>query len=75
MAGKPKETGKPPIGDPPEPKKPVKAERPMEDPFTEQATHPAAEGQGANKVQPERGVPGENNEDAWPVENGFGPIP
>ena len=75
MASQPKKTGKPPIGDPPQPRKPVKAEKPMEDPFTEQVTHPAVEGQGANKEQPDRGVPGENDEDAWPVENGFGPVP
>jgi hypothetical protein len=75
MASQPKQTRKPPIGDPPQPRKPVKAEKPMEDPFTEQVTHPATEGQGANKEQPERGVPGENDEDAWPVENGFGPVP
>jgi hypothetical protein len=75
MASQPKKTGKPPIGDPPLPTKPVKAEKPMEDPFTEQVTHPAGEGQGANKEQPKKGVPGENDEDAWPVENGFGPIP
>ena len=75
MASQPKKTGKPPIGDPPQPREPVKAEKPMEDPFTEQVTHPAVEGQGANKEQPERGMPGENDEDAWPVENGFGPVP
>ena len=37
MASEPKKTGNPPIGDPPQPRKPVKAEKPMEDPFTERA--------------------------------------
>jgi hypothetical protein len=68
MSSEQKKPGKPPIGDPPQPKKPVKAEKPMEDPFTEQVTHPAALGQGANEPQPEKSVPGENDEDAWPVE-------
>jgi hypothetical protein len=75
MAGQVKKPVKPPVGDPPEPKQPVKAEKPMEDPFTEQVTHPAVEGQGDNTVQPEKGAPGENDEDAWPVEEGFGLIP
>jgi hypothetical protein len=75
MASQPQDTGKPPIGDPPRPSKPVKAEKPMQDPFTEQVTRPAARGQGANEAQPARGVPDENDEDAWPIENGFGLIP
>jgi hypothetical protein len=75
MAGELKKPVKPPIGDPPLPKKPVKAEKPMEDPFTEQVTHPAVEGQGANRVQPEKSSPEENDEDAWPVKEGFGLIP
>ncbi len=75
MASQPQKTGKPPIGDPPQPRKPVKAEKPMEDPFTEQVTHPAVEREGANNEHPEKGVPGENDEDAWAVENGFGLVP
>jgi hypothetical protein len=75
MASQPQKTGKPPVGDPPAPVNPVKVDKPMEDPFTDQVTRPAVEGQGANKEQPERKVPGENDEDAWAVENGFGPVP
>ncbi len=75
MASQVKKPEKPPIRDPPPPKKPVKAEATMEDPLTEQVTHPAVAGQGANKVHPKKGSPGENNEDAWAVEEGFGLIP
>jgi hypothetical protein len=67
--------GKPPIGDPPSRKPRLKADRPMQDPITEQTTHPAAEGQGANRPQPARGIPGENEEDAGPLEEGFSPVP
>ncbi len=73
MRERPTQPGNPPIGDPPERRTPIKADAPMEDPFTEQTTHPAGEGQGANKPRPKKG--GENEEDAWPVEEGFSPIP
>jgi hypothetical protein len=75
MSSEQKKPVKPPIGDPPQPKKPVKAEKPMEDPFTEQVTHPAAPGQGANEARPKKSAPGENVEEALPVEEGFGLIP
>lgn len=67
----------PPIGDPPRRVEPVKtnADSPMEDPFTEQTTHPAGEGQGANRPQPDPSAPGENHEEAAPVEEGFSPVP
>lgn len=64
-----------PIGDPPTPKKPVKADTWMMDPFTEQATHPAGEGQGANEPEQREDVQGENEEEAMAVEQGFSPIP
>jgi hypothetical protein len=64
---------KPPIGDPPTNKRPIKAGAPMEDPFTEQTTQPAGEGQGENQAQPEKTR--ENEEDAWSFEEGFSPIP
>ena len=41
-----------PIGDPPLPKKPVKSDAPMRDPFTDLPTHPAGDGQGENKPEP-----------------------
>ena len=44
MPGKAQNPG-PPIGDPPKTDKPIKANRRMRDPFTDQATHPAGEGQ------------------------------
>ena len=65
----------PPIGDPPPRKQPVKAAEPMQDPFTEQTTHPAGEGQGANRPQPDDSAPGENQEEAAPVEQGFSIVP
>ena len=67
----------PPIGDPPRRDEPVKteADAPMEDPFTEQTTRPAGEGQGANRSQPNPSPPGENDEEAAAVEEGFSPIP
>jgi hypothetical protein len=68
-----KDAEKTPIGDPPPPKKPIKAETPMEDPFTEQTTHPAGTGQGANKAR--RKDSGGNLEDAWSIGEGFSPIP
>lgn len=66
---------KPPIGDPPKPKRRVKAEAWMTDPLTEQTTHRARPGEGVNRVQPKHSAPGENAEDAMPVEEGFSPIP
>lgn len=74
MRDEPKQPG-PPIGDPPSQDPPVKAARPMQDPFTEQTTHPAGEGQGANRPQPGHGAAGENREEAGPVEEGFSPVP
>jgi hypothetical protein len=65
----------PPIGDPPPQGPPLKADQPMEDPFTEQVTRPAGEGQGANRPQPGQGAVGENEEEAGPVEEGFSPVP
>jgi hypothetical protein len=75
MSSEQKKPAQPPLGDPPEPKKPVKAEKPMEDPFTEQVTHPAALGQGANEARPKKGPLGKIVEEALPVEEGFGLIP
>jgi hypothetical protein len=65
----------PPIGDPPSKGPPMKVDAPMQDPFTEQTTHPAGEGQGANRPQPDRSIPGENEEEALPLEEGFSPVP
>jgi len=80
MENEPQEPGKPddptsPIGDPPPKEPPVKADNPMQDPFTEQTTQPAGEGQGANRPQPGRGAVGENEEEAGAVEEGFSPVP
>jgi hypothetical protein len=47
----------------------------MQDPFSEQTTDDATEGQGANRPQPSQEAPGENREDAMPVEEGFSPLP
>jgi hypothetical protein len=66
---------KKPIGDPPPPKKPFKVDRSMMDPFTEQVTGPAGDGQGASSPPRKEGVRGENEEDAMAVEQGFSPIP
>lgn len=66
---------KPPIGDPPSQSPPMKTDRPMQDPFTEQATQPAGEGQGANRPQPEHPASGEDDEETLPVEEGFGIVP
>jgi hypothetical protein len=74
MSDKPRDPG-PPIGDPPPREPPAKAEEPMQDPFTEQTTHPAGEGQGANRPQPGLGAADENEEEARPVEEGFSPVP
>lgn len=66
---------KPAIGDPPLPKKPVKVAAPMRDPFTDLPTHPAGDGQGANKPEPEHDKQSENTEETIAVEEGFSPIP
>jgi hypothetical protein len=66
---------RPPIGDPPPREMPVEADAPMQDPFTEQATHPAGEGQGANRPQSEPGGAGEDDEETMPLEEGFSPVP
>jgi hypothetical protein len=68
-------SAKRPIDQQPQPSITLNPDAPMEDPFTEQAAHPAGDGQGANRVQPRNGVPGENAEEAIAVEEGFSPIP
>jgi hypothetical protein len=65
----------PPIGDPPPPKKSVKADTRMRDPFTDLPSHQAGDGQGANKPQPDRDDQNENTEETVAVEEGFSPIP
>ncbi len=72
MPGKSQNPG-PPIGDPPKTDKPIKADRRMRDPFTDQATRPAGEGQGANS--PEHDNHDEIDEETMPVEEGFSPVP
>jgi hypothetical protein len=50
----------------------------MQDPFTEQSTQPAGEGQAANEPHRAAKAPGEgqgNEEETQPVEEGFSPIP
>ncbi len=64
-----------PIGDPPLPKKPVKADAPMRDPFTDLPTHPAGHGQGENKPEPAHVKRNENTDETIAVEEGFSPIP
>jgi hypothetical protein len=82
---------KKPIGDPPAPKQPVRADElpirrrsnpPMIDPFTEQSTHPAGVGQGENSPDSEpkdRKQTADSEEDddegTMPIEKGFSPIP
>jgi len=66
---------KTPIGDPPPRDEPLKTGKPMQDPFTEQTTKPAGEGQGSNRPQPEQGAADENDEETMPVEEGFSPVP
>jgi hypothetical protein len=77
------------IGDPPTRKRPVRADQgtgsnppgaPMMDPFTEQATHPAGDGQGANAPKEKRSSARKNNnngddEEIMPIEEGFSPVP
>jgi hypothetical protein len=80
---------KPPIGDPPTRKQPVRADQgsgtghpnaPMMDPFTEQSTHSAGDGQGANAPESQHGDrknvedDGED-EETMPIEEGFSPVP
>ena len=80
MPDEPDEPEKPadprtPIGDPPPREEPVKADQPMQDPFTEQITHPAGEGQGANRPRPEHAAIGDDDEETMPLEEGFSPVP
>jgi hypothetical protein len=83
------ENTKKPIGDPPTREQPVRADQgiqskqpnpPMMDPFTEQRTKPAGDGQGANA--PHQTPPHRSNrqdhgddEEVMPVEEGFSPVP
>jgi hypothetical protein len=78
-----------PIGDPPTRKQPVRADQgsgnkqssaPMMDPFTEQVTHPAGRGQGANVPEPKRtdrktSKDDGGDEETMPIEEGFSPVP
>jgi hypothetical protein len=74
MGAKPPDP-RPLIGDPPPRNKPVQADDRMRDLFTDQPTHSAGDGQRANRPRPEHDDPGENEENAMPVEEGFSPIP
>lgn len=74
MKDEPRES-RPAIGDPPPEAPPVKAGRPMQDPFTEEVTHPAGEGQGANRPQPRQEAGGDESEEATALERGFSPVP
>jgi hypothetical protein len=47
----------------------------MRDPFTDLPSHPAGDGQRANKPQPDRDDQSENTEETVAVEEGFSPIP
>lgn len=72
----PRRDAEPPAGDPPSRQEPMKAEPPIQDPFTEQKTHPAGEGQGANRPQaPLTSAPRDDSAEATPLERGFSPIP
>ncbi len=78
-----------PIGDPPNSKQPVRADQgpgnkkpnaPMMDPFTEQSTHSAGDGQGANASGPKRAERKKSNDDGgdeetMPIEEGFSTVP
>jgi hypothetical protein len=78
-----------PIGDPPTRKQAVRADlqsrnkkpdRSMMDPFTEQATRPAGDGQGASSAGKSATDSRQSKEDAgdeetMPVEEGFSAIP
>jgi hypothetical protein len=80
---------KQPIGDPPARKNPVRADQgsgskqtntPMMDPFTEQSTHSAGDGQGASAAEPKRAdrknsKDDESDEETMPIEEGFSPVP
>ncbi len=88
MAGAPKKPERP-IGDPPTRKRAVRADQrvpskqpdiPMMDPFTEQSTHAAGEGQGANAPQDRQAtsttaVDSEEDEETMPIEEGFSSVP
>ena len=80
---------KPPIGDPPTRKQTVRADQgsdnessgaAMMDPFTEQSTQPAGDGQGANAPEPKqpdrRKSPDDgSDEETMPIEEGFSLVP
>jgi hypothetical protein len=80
---------KQPIGDPPVRKQPVRTDEsarskrpdaPMMDPFTEQTTHPAGDGQGANSAGetgkgPINSKGDGEDEETMPVEEGFSTVP
>jgi hypothetical protein len=80
---------KPLIGDPPTRKQAVRADQgtgneqpaaPMMDPFTEQSTHSAGDGQGASAPEPKRAdrkksKDDESDEETMPIEEGFSPVP
>ena len=82
-------TPKPPIGDPPTRKQIVRADHgsrseqpdaPMMDPFTEQPTHSAGDGQGANESDPKHTIgkkrPDDGgDEETMPIEEGFSAVP
>jgi hypothetical protein len=66
----------PPISEPPRRTKVMKVDNRMRDPFTDQPTQPAGDGQGANKPQSGPGGRDDNDdEETMPVEEGFSPIP
>ncbi len=80
-----------PIGDPPSQEAPLRAEDqssfeaeeskvPMMDPFTEQSTHSAGDGQEASgptdkKAQHSSSTDNDDDEETMPVEQGFSPVP
>ena len=78
---------KTPIGDPKSQELGVRAEHqssdeepnvPMMDPFTEQSTHSAGDGQGANvpaKEEAQRQKSNDDDEETLPIEKGFSPVP
>lgn len=79
----------PAIGDLPTRKQIVRADQGSEnepstatmiDPFTDQATHSAGDGQGANAFQPKRPDRKQrqddgSDEETMPIEEGFSPVP
>jgi hypothetical protein len=82
-------SSQPPIGDPPPRKQPLRATRhardkqvdvPMMDPFTEQATQPAGDGQGANAPGDTRAEHADRpddggDEETMPITEGFSAVP